>query len=83
LQQIVLETGRNLWSAGHIEVIQAYLPQQLTEDEIKAIVAEAAASVGATSMADMGKLMGALKPKVQGRADMGVVGAMVKAQLNS
>ncbi len=66
-----------------IEVVQAYLPQQLTEDELKTIVAETAGSLGATSMADMGKLMGAIKPKVQGRADMGAVGAMVKAQLNS
>lgn len=66
-----------------IGVIQAYLPEQLTEDEIKTIVADTAASLGAASMADMGKLMGAIKPKVQGRADMGAVGKVVKAQLNS
>jgi len=66
-----------------ITVIQEFLPQALTEAEIQAIVAETASSLGASSMADMGKLMGAIKPKVQGRADMGVVGSMVKAQLGS
>lgn len=66
-----------------ISVIQTYLPEQLSEDEIKTIVADTAASLGAASMADMGKLMGAIKPKVQGRADMGAVGKVVKAQLNS
>ncbi len=65
-----------------IEVIQAFLPQQLSEDEIRQIVSDTAAELGASSMADMGKLMGALKPKMQGRADMGLVGKLVKAQLN-
>lgn len=65
-----------------IGVIQEFLPQPLSESELRQIVAETAGEVGASSMADMGKLMGALKPKVQGRADMAQVGQMVKAQLN-
>lgn len=65
-----------------IGVIQEFLPQPLSESELRQIVAETASEVGASSMADMGKLMGAIKPKVQGRADMAQVGQMVKAQLN-
>lgn len=64
-----------------ISVIQEYLPQQLGEEEIRTLVQEAATSLGVTGMADMGKLMAAVKPKVQGRADMGVVSQIVKAQL--
>jgi uncharacterized protein len=65
-----------------IGVIQEFLPQQLSEDEVKALVASTAADLGLTSKADMGKLMAALKPKVQGRADMNLVSVAVKAQLN-
>jgi uncharacterized protein len=64
-----------------IRVIQEFLPQQLSEAEIRALVAEAAQSTGAKSPADMGKLMAAIKSKVQGRADMGLVSQLVKAQL--
>lgn len=64
-----------------IGVIQEYLPQQLSEAELRTLVKEAAATLGATGMADMGKLMGAVKPQVQGRADMGLVSQLVKAQL--
>lgn len=64
-----------------IGVIQEYLPQQLSEAELRTLVQEAAATLGATGMADMGKLMGAVKPQVQGRADMGLVSQLVKAQL--
>lgn len=64
-----------------IRVIQEFLPQQLSEEEIRTLVTEAAASVGAKTAADMGKLMAAIKPKVQGRADMGMVSQLVKAQL--
>jgi uncharacterized protein YqeY len=64
-----------------IGIIQEYLPQQLTEAELRTLVQEAAATLGATGMADMGKLMGAVKPQVQGRADMGLVSQLVKAQL--
>lgn len=65
-----------------ISIIQTFLPQQLNEEEIRALVAETAAEQDAKSMADMGKLMAALKPKVQGRADMAIVSKAVKAQLN-
>ncbi len=62
-------------------ILQAYLPQQMTEGEIAAIVAEAVAATGATGPSDMGKVMGVVKPKVAGRADMGRVSALVKAKL--
>jgi uncharacterized protein YqeY len=64
-----------------ISVIEAYLPKQLSPAEVDAIVAEALASTGAKSPADMGKVMGVLKPKLAGKADMGKVSAMVKAKL--
>ena len=64
-------------------VIQAYLPQQLTEEEIGSIIDEALAGIDATGMAAMGPLMAAIKPKLQGRADMGAVSQVVKAKLNS
>jgi uncharacterized protein YqeY len=64
-----------------ISVIEAYLPKQFSQAEIDAIVAEALASTGAKSPADMGKVMGVLKPKLAGKADMGKVSAMVKAKL--
>jgi uncharacterized protein len=64
-----------------ISIIEAYLPQQLSPAEIEAAVGEAIASTGATSAADMGKVMGAVKPKLAGRADMGKVSALVKAKL--
>ncbi|HDK38380.1 MAG TPA: GatB/YqeY domain-containing protein, partial [Thiolapillus brandeum] len=64
-----------------IGVIQEYLPQQLTEDEIAVLIDEAMQATGASSMKDMGKLMGMLKPKLQGRADMGAVSAQIKNKL--
>ena len=66
-----------------ISVIEAYLPKQLSQAEVEAIVAEALASTGAKTPADMGKVMGVLKPKLAGQADMGKVSAMVKAKLTS
>jgi hypothetical protein len=64
-----------------LEVCQDYLPEALSEGEITALIDEAVAATGATSMRDMGKLMGVLKPKLQGRADMGEVSKRVKARL--
>jgi len=64
-----------------ITVIEAYLPQQLSQAEIDAIVAEAIASTGAKGAADMGKVMGVVKPRLAGRADMGKVSGLVKAKL--
>jgi len=62
-------------------VLQAYLPQQLADDELAAIVAEAVTASGAKAPSDMGKVMAIVKPKVAGRADMGKVSALVKARL--
>lgn len=66
---------------AEVGVLQAYMPQQLGDDEIAAAVAEAIAAVGAAGPQDMGKAMGVLKPKLAGRADMGKVSAQLKAQL--
>jgi uncharacterized protein YqeY len=65
-----------------IEIIEDYLPEQLSEDELDELVDEAIATTGAEGIRDMGKVMGAIKSKAQGRADMGIVGAKVKARLN-
>ncbi|MBY4676059.1 GatB/YqeY domain-containing protein [Marinobacterium arenosum] len=64
-----------------LEVIKTFLPQPLTEEELSALVSAAIAETGAQSMQDMGKVMGIVKPQVQGRADMGLVSKLVKAQL--
>lgn len=64
-----------------IDVLTEFLPEALSEDELKALVADAVAQSGAASMQDMGKVMGILKPQVQGRADMGLISQLVKAQL--
>ena len=69
--------------AFEITVIREYLPQPLTDEALDALVAEAIAASGASSMAQMGAVMGQLKPKVAGRADMGVLSAKVKAQLSA
>ncbi len=62
-----------------IGVIQEFLPQPLSDDEVKALIAAAISSTGASSMADMGKVMAEIKPKAQGRADMGAVSKLIKA----
>ncbi len=67
--------------AFEIEVIRQYLPEPLSDAEIDDLVAQALAETGATSMKEMGKVMGWLKPRLQGRADMGAVSARVKAKL--
>jgi len=66
---------------AEVEIIQGYLPAALSEEEIAAIVEQAITDTGASSMADMGKVMGKVKPQVQGRADMGAVSGLVKAKL--
>lgn len=68
---------------AEIEVLSVYLPKQMSEDEIKAVIAEAVAAAGVTGMAAMGKVMGAVKAKVAGKADMGKVSALVKAALTA
>ena len=66
---------------AEIVVIEAYLPAKMGEDEIVAAIQAAIAETGASGPADMGKLMGALKPKLAGQADMGLVSRLVKQQL--
>ena len=64
-----------------IEILLGYLPEQLSEEEIAKIVEEAITATGAASIKEMGKVMGIVNPKVKGRADMKVVGALVKKLL--
>jgi len=65
-----------------LEIIQEYLPAQLSKDEISQIIAECIEASDAESTKDMGKVMGLLKPRLQGRADMGKVSGLVKQQLS-
>lgn len=68
---------------NELNMLQAFLPEQMGEDEVKAIVEQTIAEVGATSMNDMGKLMGALNGKLKGKADMGIVSGIVRSKLSS
>jgi uncharacterized protein YqeY len=65
-----------------VEVIQQYMPEALSDDELEQLIKDAITASGAQSMKDMGKLMNELRPKVQGRADMGQVSQKVKAILS-
>ena len=67
---------------SEIEIIQVYMPEQLSDDEIESLIKEAISSTGAESMKDMGKVMGQLKPRLAGRADMGAVSGKIKALLS-
>ena len=76
--------GRNELAAQEkfeITIIQGYLPKQLSETEIASLIESAIADSSAQSMQDMGKVMAILKPKLQGRADMGAVSQAIKAKL--
>jgi len=64
-----------------LEVLKTYLPEQLDDAEIDSLIGAAIAATGAAGMKDMGKVMGQLKSKLQGRADMGMVSARIKARL--
>ena len=66
---------------AEIAVLQPYLPAQLSDAELDAIIAEAITATGAASIKDMGKVMGVVKAKAAGKADMGAVGARIKAKL--
>jgi uncharacterized protein YqeY len=66
---------------AELAILQEFLPQPLTSDEVKTLIEQAIASSGASSMQDMGKVMGLLKTDIQGRADMGEVSALVRAAL--
>ena len=67
--------------AAEIVVIETYLPTKLSDDELEEMIDEAIAQSGAENIRDMGKVMGMIKTKAAGRADMGAVGAMVKKRL--
>lgn len=69
--------------AYEVEVLQTYMPEPLDEQQIEQLVRQAIEATGAASIRDMGKVMGQLKSQVQGRADMGAVGALVKKQLGN
>jgi uncharacterized protein YqeY len=67
---------------AEIEVLQDFLPAPLTDEEVSALIEDAVNKTGAESMKDMGKVMGLLKPQLQGRADMGAVSGKIKARLS-
>ncbi|MED5412018.1 MAG: GatB/YqeY domain-containing protein [Pseudomonadota bacterium] len=67
---------------SEIEVLQEFLPQALSEEELHAIISAALSDTGAEGMQDMGKVMGIIKPKVVGRADMSIVSEKIKAALS-
>jgi uncharacterized protein YqeY len=69
--------------AAEIVVLEEFLPQPLTESEIKQLIDAAIADTGATSMAEMGKVMAQLKPVMQGKADLGKVSGQVRTALNT
>jgi len=69
--------------SSELNLIEKYLPEALSEDELSNLITEALTASGATSIKDMGKVMGIVKPKISGRADMGAVSARIKAALNS
>ena len=66
---------------AEIAILDTYLPEQLSDSELDALIDEAVKTTGAESIRDMGKVMGQIKTKAAGRADMGAVGAKVKARL--
>ncbi len=66
-----------------LELIQSYMPAQLSDAEVDAIIEQTIAATGASSAKDMGKVMGPLKAQLQGRADMGAVSARLKARLSA
>ncbi|OGY23169.1 MAG: hypothetical protein A2172_02205 [Candidatus Woykebacteria bacterium RBG_13_40_15] len=65
-----------------LEILQGYLPEQMGEEEIRKLVDSAVAETSASSMQDMGKVMGVLSPKLKGKADMGLVSGVVKEKLS-
>jgi len=68
---------------AELAIIEEFMPTAMTEDEVAAAIAETIASTGATSPKDMGVVMNALRPQLQGRADMGAVSGLVKAALTA
>ena len=80
------EAGRSELETKELDeakIYQAYLPEQISDDEVAVLVAETIEQTGAAGIRDMGKVMAALKPRVQGRADMGKLSGLVKAHLSA
>ena len=80
------DAGReDLWQQEEFEIsiLKDFLPEALSEAEIAQLITKAIADTGASSIKDMGKVMGIIKPQMQGRADMGAVSGIIKAQLNA
>jgi uncharacterized protein YqeY len=69
--------------SAELALLQAYMPARMSDAEVDALIAEAIAATGASSIKDMGKVMGLVKAKAQGRADMGALSARVKAKLGA
>ena len=67
---------------AELEIINNYMPEQLSEEEVESVVDRAINDSGANSMKDMGKLMGMLKPRLQGKADMSTVSQLIKSRLS-
>ena len=81
-----IDAGRNELAdkeEAEITILKEFLPEQLSEEEITSIVLEVISETGSTEPADMGKVMGALKSKIQGNADMGLVSKIVKENLSA
>ena len=79
------KAGRDDLSAiekAELEILQEYRPEALSEEEINALVEESISATGATTIKDMGKVMGMLKPRLQGRADMSQVSQLIKSRLS-
>jgi len=68
---------------AEIQYLEVYLPEQMSESEVAEAVQQAIAASGASSMKDMGKVMGILRPQIDGKADMGIASALVKAALQA
>ena len=80
------DAGRDELAAveqAEIDVISEFLPEAISDEELSQMVSDAIAQSGAAGMQDMGKVMGVLKPKVQGRTDMGALSGKIKARLNA
>ena len=80
------QAGRDDLSAieqAELEIIQEYMPEALSESEIETLIEQSISATGAESMKDMGKVMGMLKPQLQGRADMGKVSQQIKSRLSA
>ncbi len=67
---------------SELSIIMPYLPEQMSQEDVEAAISEAIKATGALTMKDMGKVMGMLKPQLEGKADMGVVSKLLKAALN-